>query len=176
MSKNLVLNASPIILLGKADLLKTISPLAKAWIIPEGVIREVEAKRSIEPYLSDISSNSTVIKEKVAKIHPSIAAWDLGKGESEVLTLALRKPGAGVVLDDLQARKCAALFDIHLIGSLGLIVLAKRKGLLTLVKPRIDRLISVGLHIDPTMLARILFAIGEGNKRNKDLEERWKIK
>ena len=34
MIKNWVLNASPIILLGKADLLKTISPLAKTWIIP----------------------------------------------------------------------------------------------------------------------------------------------
>jgi predicted nucleic acid-binding protein len=50
-----------------------------------------------------------------------IAAWDLGQGESEVLTLALEKDGAFVVLDDLQARKCAALFDIPLIGSIGLI-------------------------------------------------------
>jgi len=42
MNKNLVINASPIILLGKADLLKTISPLAKTWIIPDGVIHEVQ--------------------------------------------------------------------------------------------------------------------------------------
>ena len=48
MNKNLVINVSPIILLGKADLLKTVSPLAKAWIIPEGVIREVEAKTTVE--------------------------------------------------------------------------------------------------------------------------------
>ena len=33
MSDKFILNASPIILLGKADLLKTISPLAKSWII-----------------------------------------------------------------------------------------------------------------------------------------------
>jgi len=51
MNENWVLNASPIILLGKADLLKTVSPLAKLWIILEGVIREVEAKRPIEFYL-----------------------------------------------------------------------------------------------------------------------------
>jgi len=56
MNRNWVLNASPIILLGKAVLLKTISPLANAWIIPEGVIQEVEAKRPIESYLSDVSS------------------------------------------------------------------------------------------------------------------------
>ena len=51
MSDNFILNASPIILLGKADLLKTISPLAKSWIIPKGVVEEVEKKRSIGSYL-----------------------------------------------------------------------------------------------------------------------------
>ena len=51
MNKNLVINASSIILLGKADLLKTISPLAKTWIIPDGVIHEVQAKRPIDPFL-----------------------------------------------------------------------------------------------------------------------------
>lgn len=104
-----ILNASPMILLGKADLLKTISPLAKSWIIPKGVIREVEKKRSIEPYVSDLSYKSTVLKKSSSRTHPLIAAWDLGQGESEVLTLALEQDGACVVLDDLQARKCAAL-------------------------------------------------------------------
>jgi predicted nucleic acid-binding protein len=164
MNENLVLDASPIIVLGKADLLKKVSPLAKLWIIPEGVIREVEAKRPIEPYLSEISYGSKVVRENVPKINPSIAAWDLGRGESEVLTLALEKAGTGVVLDDLQARKCAALFDISLIGSLGLILLAKRKGLLHLAKPEIERLKAVGLHIDPIVLTRILTSIGENDK------------
>lgn len=91
MNKNWVLDASPIILLGKADLLKIVSPLAKVWIIPEGVIREIEAKRPIEHYLSEISYSSEVVKKNVSKIHPSIAAWDLGRGESEVLTLGIRK-------------------------------------------------------------------------------------
>jgi len=161
MSDNFILNASPIILLGKADLLKTISPLAKSWIIPKGVLGEVEKKRSIEPFLSDLSCNSKVIQKSSSTIHPLIAAWDLGQGESEVLTLALEKAGACVVLDDLQARKCAALFEIPLIGSIGLIILAKRKGLIDLAKPKIERLKAAGLHIDNTMLDRIYMRIGE---------------
>ena len=72
MNENWVLDASPIILLGKADLLKTVSPLAKLWIIPEGVIREIEAKRPIESYLSEISSGSEVVKENVSNINPSM--------------------------------------------------------------------------------------------------------
>ena len=90
-----------------------------------------------------------------------IAAWDLGQGESEVLSLALENDGVFVVLDDLQAHKCAALFDIPLIGSIGLIILAKRKGLIDLAKPKIERLKAAGLHIDNTMLDRIYTRIGE---------------
>jgi predicted nucleic acid-binding protein len=161
MNDNYILNASPIILLGKADLLKTISPLAKSWIIPKGVIEEVEKKRSIEPYLSQLSCNSKVIRKSSSTTHPSIAAWDLGQGESEVLTLALGKDGVWVVLDDLQARKCAALFDIPLIGSIGLVILAKKKGLIDLAKPRIERLRAAGLHLDNTMLGQIYMRIGE---------------
>lgn len=161
MSDNFILNASPIILLGKADLLKTISPLAKSWIIPKSVVGEVEKKRSIEPYLSELSYNSKVIQESSSTTHPFIAAWDLGQGESEILTLALEKDKVCVVLDDLQARKCAALFDIPLIGSIGLIILAKRRCLIDLAKPKIERLRAVGLHIDNTMLSRIYMRIGE---------------
>jgi predicted nucleic acid-binding protein len=161
MCDDFIINASPMILLGKADLLKTISPLAKSWIIPKGVVREVEKKRSIELYLSCLSCNSQVIQKSTSTIHPLIAAWDLGQGESEVLSLALENDKVFVVLDDLQARKCATLFDIPLIGSIGLIILAKRKGLIDLAKPKIERLKASGLYIDATMLDRIYTRIGE---------------
>ena len=166
MSKSWVINASPIILLGKADLLKTISSLAEKWIIPDGVLNEVLAKRPIEPYLAALASDSEVVRETVSNIHPSIAAWDLGQGESQVLTFALRETPMGVVLDDLQARKCAELFDIPLIGTLGLIVLAKRKGLIALAKPFIERLVAVGLYINSDILDRILIGVGEADKNN----------
>ena len=116
MNKSFILNASPVILLGKAGLLKTISPLAESWIVPEGVVDEIEAKRPIGSYLSDLAISSEVSRESVEHIHPLVATWDLGKGESEVITLALQKAYVNVVLDDLQARKCAALFQIPLTG------------------------------------------------------------
>lgn len=161
MNKNWIINASPIILLGKAELLKAISPLAETWIIPEGVIQEVERKSSIDSYLSCLGRSSKIVRKKVSKINPSIAGWNLGQGESEVLTAALNTHASGVVLDDLQARKCAVVFEIPLIGSLGLIVLAKRRDLLPLAKPAFDRLDSLGFYIDPKIINEVLIAIGE---------------
>ena len=129
--------------------------------MPEGVVSEVESKRSIDPYLYDLAKASNVSRELVEHIHPLVAAWDLGQGESEVLTLAMQKEEAVVVLDDLQARKCAALFQIPLTGSLGLLVMAKRTGHINAVKPEIEKLSKVGLRIDSAMLGRIYKNTGE---------------
>ncbi len=162
MNSILVLNASPIILLGKADLLRTVGPLAEFWFVPDGVATEVEKKRPINPYIADLKSCSKVSMESVSQINPPIAAWDLGQGESEVLSLAMQKgPGTKAVLDDLQARKCAKLLDIGLIGSLGLLVMAKRVGLINAAKPEINKLIEVGIRINPDLLAKIYQGIGE---------------
>jgi len=100
--------------------------------------------------------------ESVDQINPHVAAWDLGQGESEVLSLALQK-GAGtkVVLDDLQARKCAKLLDIGLIGSVGLLVMANRLGVINSLNPEINKLREVGLRVDPDLLATIYQKISE---------------
>jgi len=162
MNSVFVLNASPLILLGKADLLRTVSPLAKLWIVPDGVIAEVESKRPIDSYFSELEHNSRVSRESVDHIHSIVAGWDLGQGESEVLSLALKKDAhARAVLDDLQARKCANLLNVPLIGTLGLIVMSKRMGLVRSVNPEIKKLIEVGLRIDHNLLKEVYKKIDE---------------
>lgn len=138
MNKVFVFNASPIILLGKAGLLKTVSPLADLWIVPEKVVSEVEAKKPVSAYLSDLNHYEIEFAEQ---LDPLVMSWDLGAGESEVLTIALKKAGATVVLDDLLARKCAKLLKLPLIGSIGLLVKARRIGLIDSVSPEIEKLI-----------------------------------
>ena len=84
------------------------------------------------------------------------------------MTSALEKPDTGVVLDDLQARKCAELFEISLIGTLGLVVSAKRKGVIAVARPVIERLIAVGLYISSALLTNILVGIGEADQRDEE--------
>jgi predicted nucleic acid-binding protein len=160
-TETLILDASPIILLGKAGLLSTISPLAESWLIPESVVTEVEDKRSIDDFCRDLEKGSRVKRVVVAEIHPVVAAWDLGQGESAVLSLAAQKPNASVVLDDLQARKCADLLEIPKVGSLGLILSTRRNGYVEAARPEIEKLRDAGLHIDPDMVDRVLQKIGE---------------
>jgi len=102
-----ILDASPLILLHKIDFLKTISEFARTWLIPGVVVQEIEEKNSIDSYMRELSYKSQVKIIKKPCIIPSIAAWDLGPGECEVISNAVERKNAGVILDDLEARKCA---------------------------------------------------------------------
>lgn len=162
MHNKFVLNASPLIVLGKADLLRTIAPLAFEWVIPNGVAEEIEKKRPLNLYIVDLQAGSSVVVERCAQIHSHVAAWDLGQGESEVLSITLQKGVSGTaVLDDLQARKCAKILETGLIGSVGLLLLAKRCGLIQAVKPAMNKIIEAGLYISPDVLASVYKRIGE---------------
>ncbi len=162
MSNIFVLNASPLILLSKAGLLQIIGPVSPLWVIPDGVVAEFEKKKSIDPYVAELKSCSKVSLESSPQIHPLVAAWDLGQGESEVLSLSMHKgTEAKAVLDDLQARKCAKLLGISLIGSVGLLIMAKRFGLINAVKPELNKIIEVGLRIDSDLLTKVYQRISE---------------
>jgi len=160
MKHNWIFDASPLIVLGKADLLSTISPLAENWIIPEAVIKEVSQKTDIENLLNQLSENSKVKRQTIA-IEPLIANWNLGNGETEVLSLAIENSEYGVILDDLQARKCAKILNLPLIGSLGLVVKAKKEGLLEYAKPAFEKLAISGLYFDMDLIKQVLISIGE---------------
>ena len=143
-----ILNASPLIILNKADLLHTVSTLSPKWLIPDGVYEEISKKSDVEQIVSQMSFNARVERMNVTDINPVVSGWNLGRGESEVLSLALEE-NAGVVLDDLQARKCANVMEIPLIGTLGLVVKAKNTGIINKVKPAFEGIIKAGLYIDP---------------------------
>lgn len=66
---------------------------------------------------------------EVSTVSPAIVAWNLGAGESEVLSYALNHLGVRAMVDDAAARRCARTLGIPTLGSGGALVLAKRRWL-----------------------------------------------
>jgi predicted nucleic acid-binding protein len=161
MVQTWILDASPLILLHKIDFLTRMSRMSDRWLIPAGVIREIEKKNSIQDYIKQLGSDSHVEVIDSIQVNPSIGAWDLGQGESEAISFALERGQVGVILDDLQARKCAKVFDIPLKGTLGVVVWAKKEGIIENLKPYFDNLISAGIRISPEVLLDLLTKFGE---------------
>lgn len=161
MTKAWVLNASPLIVLEKIGVLDVISPLASEWLIPHAVLREVCGRSDEERLLRPLATRSRVrVVEKVA-VRPGVLAWNLGAGESEVISCCLSRRGRGAVLDDRAARRCAEVMGIPVRGTLGLIVQAKRQGVIPAAGPLFQALISAGLWIAPDLVDRLVRELDE---------------
>lgn len=75
--------------------------------------------------------------------------------------LALELRPAVVVLDDALARRIAENLGIPLTGTLGLLLDAKRRGLITQVTPLLDQLQSLGFRLAPHTRAAVQKAAAE---------------
>ena len=62
-------------------------------------------------------------------------------GEAEAITLAL-ETDAPLLIDDLKGRRVARRMSVKIIGSLGVLALAKNRGLIGSVKPYVERLLA----------------------------------
>lgn len=93
--------------------------------------------------------------------HPLVLAWDLGIGETGVLSYALHKPNIKVVIDDGLARKCAETHEIPLLGTLGIVLRAKQQGLISAARPIMQELKRHGMYLKDSTLNQALALIGE---------------
>ncbi len=140
MDRQWVVKASPIITLAKIDHVHLLMELSPQIVIPTGVYEEVNAGSSNDPGRQWINSDGKKWVMDVSPIHPSVTGWDLGLGESEVLSYAIKNPGFEVIIDGLAARNCASAFKIKYRGTIGLILLAKREKKIPAISSLLDQL------------------------------------
>jgi predicted nucleic acid-binding protein len=160
--KTWVINASPLILLGKINRLDLLQTLAPSFIVPRAVMDEILAGPDPDPakrwFLGRVSEGH-VVPDIPTPLE--ILAWDLGAGETAVLAQASILPNAVCVLDDLAARHCAEVFQFPVIGTLGILLKAKVGGHIPRLKPEIDLLLAVGSLLSPSVVQQALFLAGE---------------
>jgi predicted nucleic acid-binding protein len=85
----------------------------------------------------------------------------VGAGEAEAIALAQTTANSTILLDDAHARKIAKRLNIKQIGTIGLLLRAKRRGLIKRIKQHIDALVENGIHIRKDLVVAILKEAGE---------------
>jgi len=135
---DLICDTSALQYLHQLGLLHILTALAEQVTVPSAVVAELPASTASLPQ-----------------------ARELGEGETEVLTLALESPDAVVVLDDRLARNVADELGLWFTGTLGLLIDAKRKGLVSEVKPLLDRLQLLHFRLSRATRAAVLRLAGE---------------
>jgi len=155
-----VVDASPLILLAAIDELSLLPKLAGEVLVPAAVLGEVRAGSDPHPSLLRLGEETWLKVEPSLALSEDIAGWDLGEGESQVLALALSRPGSEAILDDRQARRCAESLGVPATGTLGIVLRAKRRGLIHAARPLVERLLEHRLYLSLGLVGEALAAIG----------------
>lgn len=163
MARKVVLSdASPLIALARAGGLLWLRKLFRTISITKAV--QAEATRARE--LPGAAAVSAALKQgwiRVLRREPSDPPLpQLDAGEASTLRAALGfGTGALVLLDDLQARREARRLGIAIIGTAGVVVEARRAGLIPAARPVFAQLKKEGFHLGDDLLQAVLAELGE---------------
>jgi len=154
--KRVVIDASPLIILFRGHLEGLLPGLFSEICVPVAVWSEATGGGYSDESVSGLINAEWAKKVKIIGISPSVAAWDLGIGESEVLSFAAEHPGFRAMVDDKAARRCAKTLGIQTLGTGGMLVLAKRRGLIESVAAELDKLRTGGLWMSDELVDLLL--------------------
>lgn len=159
MSETWVVNASPVIALARIGQLRLLEELASQLLLPEAVAAEILAGPDDDPARVAVLSG-WASRRAPSQVPDSVTEWGLGAGESAVLAIAFEL-GATAVVDDAAARVAARALGVPFIGTLGVVIRAKRRGLLPFASSVIVDLRAAGLYLDDETVRATLERIGE---------------
>ncbi len=156
-----VVNASPLIFLSRGNHLKLLSNFADRVLVPEAVVHEIRRKGPEDVTAKSLNQTDWLELVHAPPVPSTIQEWGLGPGESSVLALALATPGTEAVIDDLQGRKCAACLGVPVRGTLGLVLAAKKSGVIPSARSVLDDLLRGGLYLSGSVIDDALRRVGE---------------
>jgi predicted nucleic acid-binding protein len=149
-----VADTSSLIALAACDGLSLLDALFGQIKVPSAVYEEstVEGR----PYSSELRTylGTKVVAVDMAQV--VIAAPGLGAGELEAMALYKQLHADRLLIDDARARRIAQLNHILVIGSIGVLIVAKQRGMLPLLRPSLELIQHAGIHISESLLQEAL--------------------
>lgn len=161
MAERPATNASPLIFLSRAGLLELLQLEGNEIVVPKPVADEIQRRNADDPAVQAIGKTNWLRVLDPAPIPDTIQAWDLGIGETSVLAWGHHHPGTVIIVDDLAARRCAASLGIAVRGTLGLILTAKRRGVIPAARPVLEKLRRSGMYLSDRVLNQALGLVDE---------------
>ena len=162
MPDRFVVNASPLILLAGVGGIHWIGRLSQdPIIIPQAVVDEINAGPGGADLVSFLGDDPRFEIRNNIPVSSMIEAWSLGAGESQVLAISEVEESAVALLDDNAARQCALSLNIKVLGTLGIVLAAKRRGWIPAARPVIEDLVARKMYLSGDLIAAALQEVGE---------------
>jgi predicted nucleic acid-binding protein len=155
-----VCDASPIIALAFVDQLDLIDRLFDKVLIPQKVYEELT---KTDKY--GVNKIKNWARHKVIRANDShlIQTYRLllDAGESEAIALYWEQKADYLLIDEKKGRKIARLNGVNIVGTLGILLLAKQNNLLSEIKPLLALLQRSDIRISDTLYDRALLLANE---------------
>lgn len=98
-----VVNASPLILLFKCGLADLLPQLFAEVAVPNAVWNEIVAGDTSDVAATELIKTPWIHRVEVQIVSPEVFIWNLGEGESEVLSFAFTHTDYRAMVDDRAA-------------------------------------------------------------------------
>lgn len=156
----IIADSSPLITLALIDKLAVLEKLYRELYVPAAVFQEVtQAEKPFAKTLKLFLDSRT--KNVSNKLAVKMLSNDIGAGEAEAIVLGLEQRPSVVLIDDLKARKFAKINGLDVIGSMGILLKAKKAGLVKEIKPLIATLLLHDIRISTKIIEMTLQAAQE---------------
>lgn len=155
-----IADSSPLIALAVIDKLDMLEKLYQEFYVPAAVFEEVA--QAEKPFAKELKLFlHGKIKNVENKLAVAMLSNDIGAGEAEAIVLALEQRPSVVLIDDLKARRFAKMNNLDVIGTMGILLKAKKDGLVSEIKPLIATLLLNEIRISAKIIEMTLQAAGE---------------
>lgn len=159
--QKVVINTSPLIVLFKSQLSDLLPQLFTEIIVPGAVWDEIVEAGKTDAASRQLPTVSWAQRVNLTTVSPVITAWGLDPGESEVLSFAWVNSGYRAIIDDAAARRVARTLSIPVLGTAGILLLAKQKGIIPLISDPIQALQDAGLWLSDDLVNFLKQQAGE---------------
>jgi uncharacterized protein len=132
-------------------------------VIPEAVWHEIVVRGAGQPGAEEIESAEWIKKARVDnRMLVRALSQDLDSGETESIVLALESGAEVLLIDERLARQTARHLGVRYVGLIGILLEAKRKGLIPRIEPLLKALrTEAGFRISDELYVRVLQDEGE---------------
>lgn len=157
-----VADTGPLVAFAKIERLDLLANLFGVVFVPPAVERELTAKRSEESRRLYLALGTLLHIAEQPEFAPEVSAatLQLDIGEANAIALAYNR-SLWLVIDDKLGRKAASRLNIPVLGSVGIVLEAKRRGHLSRAVPILLDMQRKGYWLSDTLISHVAGLAGE---------------
>ena len=157
-----ICNAGPLIALSLIRRFDLLAQLYGRVLIPQAVFQEVVESGAGRAGAIETRSAPSIEPLRLERPPDPLLAKELGSGEAEVIAAGYALGARLVLIDERRARRIAEqAYRLRVKGSAGILVSAKRAGLLPSVRPLLEEMGRRGYFLSERLIERACTEVGE---------------